>query len=117
MLNDNMLSYSIHTCMHILMYNNYNYNNYNYNSIAAKYGAIRIVGNSRSGELQFYNGSNWGSVCKDGFYDDAGDVACRELGYLRFSGVYFYAKYVTLLTVVNCVFEHIAIAIYSYSYI
>ena len=58
-------------------------------SIAAK-GAIQIVGSRRSGKLQFYNGTYWGSVCKDGFDDDAGDVACRQLGYLRSSDVYVY---------------------------
>ena len=61
-------------------------------SIAAvKHGAIRIVGSSRSGKLQFYNGREWGSVCINGFDDDAGDVACRQLGYLRSSDVYIYA--------------------------
>ena len=38
--------------------------------------------------LKFYNGTHWGAICKDGFYYDAADVACRQLGYRRSSDVY-----------------------------
>ena len=33
---------------------------------------------------------DWGTICKDGFDDDAGDVACKQLGYVQFSDVYTY---------------------------
>ena len=51
-------------------------------------GTLRIIGSKRSGQLQYYNGTNWGDVCRNGFDDEAGDVACRQLGYLRSSHVY-----------------------------
>ena len=51
-------------------------------------GTLRIVGGKRSGQLQYYNGTNWGGICRNGFDDDDGDVACRQLGYLRSSDLY-----------------------------
>ena len=59
---------------------------YSYFSIAY-YGDLRINGGGKSGQLEFYY-YGWGAVCKDGFDDDAGDVACRQLGYVRSSDVY-----------------------------
>ena len=48
-------------------------------------------GGADSGRLEFNNGYNdWGAVCTTGFDDDAGDVACRQLGYVRASDVYTY---------------------------
>ena len=58
-------------------------------SLSIDYGDIRIVGGTDSGPLEFDRGYyDWGVICKDGFNDDAGDVACRQLGYLRSSDVY-----------------------------
>ena len=57
--------------------------------LSVAYGDLRISGGGRSGLLQFYD-RGWGAVCKDGFDDDAGDVACRQLGYVRFSDVSVY---------------------------
>ena len=46
------------------------------------YGDLRISGGGSSGRLQFrqYDGT-WGYVCSRGFYNDAANVACRQLGY------------------------------------
>lgn len=51
---------------------------------------VRISGGGSSGRLLFqhYNGDYWGTVCKDGFNDNAGDVACHQLGYAQASNVY-----------------------------
>ena len=66
---------------------------FHYSSIA--YGNIRISGGGKSGQLEFQNSSgDWGAVCKDGFDDDAGDVACRQLGYTQSSDIYTYTQYV-----------------------
>ena len=62
----------------------------------AGYGDLRINGGGKSGQLEFNRIGYWGAVCSDGFDDDAGDVACRQLGYLRSSDVYVYEEYVTL---------------------
>ena len=56
-------------------------------------GDLQISGGDKSGQLQFDRGSgDWGTgaVCKDGFDDYAGDVACRQLGYAQSSDVYTY---------------------------
>ena len=50
-----------------------------------------------SGELMYYSESyrTWGRVCADGFDDNAADVVCRNLGYLRSNGMYTYdSRYV-----------------------
>ena len=39
---------------------------------------------------------NWKAVCNNGFDDNAGDVACKQLGFKRSTGVYVYAEYVIL---------------------
>ena len=39
----------------------------------------------------FYDGYKWGSVCTNGFGDDAGNVACRQLGYGKYNNVYTYS--------------------------
>ena len=36
-----------------------------------------------AGRLEFYNGSTWGAVCADGFDNEAGEVACKQLGYAQ----------------------------------
>ena len=79
---------------------NNNYSSYSY-SVAvmttvivfiANYGDLRIVGGCDSGQLQFDTGSNnWGAICTTGFDDEAGDVACRQLGYVRPTDVYTYS--------------------------
>jgi len=55
---------------------------------AVEYGNPRISGGGNSGKLEFqrYDGS-WGTVCDDGFDENAGEVACRELGYERLNKV------------------------------
>ena len=52
------------------------------------YGALRIFGGGDSGRLEFQlaNGT-WGTICDKGFDNDAGKVACRQLGYRRSSDV------------------------------
>ena len=65
------------------------YDNSGYFSIESyDYGVLRISSEGKFGQLEFYNGSNWGAVCTNGFNDDAGDVACRQLGYGRSSNIY-----------------------------
>ena len=60
-------------------------------SLLIAYGDLRIRGGTESGQLEFDSGyGDWGAVCKDGFDDDAGDVACRQLGYVRADDVYTY---------------------------
>ena len=67
------------------------YGNTGYFSIASYYyGDLRISSGGKSGQLEFYNGSNWGAICTNGFNDDAGDVACKQLGYRGSSDVYNY---------------------------
>ena len=69
------------------------HDNGNYFFIAYYYGDVRIVGGGSSGQLQFDTGSNnWGAICKKGFDDDAGNVACKQLGYARSSDVYTYSQ-------------------------
>ena len=54
---------------------------------------MRIYEGGDSGRLDFQlSDGRWGTVCKNGFDDDAGDVACDQLGYLRADDVYTYAK-------------------------
>jgi len=48
------------------------------------YGDVRIYGGGDSGRLEFQRSDGtWGTVCNRGFDDDAGDVACKQLGYRR----------------------------------
>ena len=55
------------------------------------FGDVRISEGHRSGRLEFQNDDgNWGTVCRGGFNNDAGDVACRQLGYVGSSDVYSY---------------------------
>ena len=52
------------------------------------YGDLRINGDGDSGRLEFKRSDgSWGTVCDDGFDNDAGDVACRQLGYKRLGSV------------------------------
>ena len=58
-----------------------------------EYGDLRIREGSDSGLLEFDIGYyEWHPICKDGFDDDAGDVACRQLGYAWLSDVYVYSR-------------------------
>jgi len=64
-----------------------------YFSIAYVYGDVRISGGGKNGKLEFQDSNGvWGSICTNGFDDDAGDVACRQLGYLQASNVYTYSS-------------------------
>ncbi len=48
-------------------------------------GDLRLVGTElNSGRLEIYlsNQSRWGTVCDDLFNQRAGDIACRQLGFL-----------------------------------
>ena len=53
---------------------------------------VRISGGGSSGKLLFQHycsyGDSWYTVCRDGFDDNAGDVACHQLGYAKASNVY-----------------------------
>ena len=66
---------------------------------------MRIYEGGDSGRLDFQlSDGRWGTVCKNGFDDDAGDVACDQLGYLRADDVYTYAKCVnSIVCVCVCV--------------
>jgi deleted-in-malignant-brain-tumors protein 1 len=47
-------------------------------------GELRLVnGGHDYGRLEVFDGSNWGSICDDGFYDLEATVACRQLGFLE----------------------------------
>ena len=57
--------------------------------IVKEYGDLRINGSGRAGKLQFQDDhGNWSSLCITGFNDYAGDVACKQLGYKRFTNFY-----------------------------
>ena len=59
-----------------------------------EYGDLRINGGGSSGRLEIEDRSGrWGTICDYGFDDDAGDVACSQLGYDRSSDVYTNRKY------------------------
>ena len=64
---------------------------YNY----LEYGDLRISGGGSSGRLEIQDRSGrWGTICDSGFDDNAGDVACSQLGYDRSSDVYTDRRYV-----------------------
>ena len=82
-------------CWNLIAYNVTTVHSYcdnsGYFSIASyDYGELQISSRGKSGPLEFYNGSNWGAICTNGFNDDAGDVACKQLGYRGSSVVYDY---------------------------
>ena len=56
------------------------------------FGDVRIAGGGDSGRLEFRNNAQWGTVCKNGFDDDAADVACRQLDYVQADDVYTYSS-------------------------
>ena len=57
--------------------------------IVSEYGDLRISGGGSSGRLEIQNkAGRWGTICIRGFDDDAGDVACSQLGYDESSHVY-----------------------------
>lgn len=59
----------------------------------AAFADVRITEGGNSGRLEFQDSDgNWGTVCRDGFDDDAGDVACDQLGYLGASDVSTYGS-------------------------
>ena len=58
-------------------------------SIILEYGDLRIDGGGSSGRLEIQDErGDWGTICDRGFDDDAGDVACSQLGYAGSSDVY-----------------------------
>ena len=60
-------------------------------SFSIALGDIHITEGGSHGRLEFQDDDgSWGTVCKDGFNDDAGDVACDQLGYIRATDVYTY---------------------------
>ena len=50
-------------------------------------GAIRLIGGSvpTEGRVEVCQNDAWGTVCDDGWTDVDASVACRQLGYSRFS--------------------------------
>ena len=66
------------------------------------FGDVRITGGGDSGRLEFWSSSSrWGTVCRNGFNDDAADVACRQLDYVQSDDVYTYSgKYVDIYFIV-----------------
>jgi len=64
-----------------------------YNTVSIAYGDLRINGGGDDGRLEFQDSSGyWRTICTDGFDDDAGDVACQQLGYVQSSDVYTYSS-------------------------
>ena len=64
--------------------------NIGYLSIAL--GDLRIREGGNSGQLEIQSSSSeWSAICDTGFDDDAGDVACRQLGYIQSSDVHSYS--------------------------
>ena len=58
---------------------------------------MRINGGGNSGRLEMEDRSGrWGTICDSGFDDDAGDVACSQLGYDRSFDVYTNKKYIQI---------------------
>ena len=63
----------------------------------ASFGDVRIANGGDSGRLEFRNvDGRWGTVCRNGFDDDAADVACRQLDYVQSDDVYSYTGYVNI---------------------
>ena len=50
-------------------------------------GGIRLIGGSlpTEGRVEVCLNSAWGTVCDDNYTDVDASVACRQLGYSRFS--------------------------------
>ena len=50
-------------------------------------GAIRLIGGSvpTEGRVEVCQNDAWGTVCDDSWSDVDASVACRQLGYSRFS--------------------------------
>ena len=68
------------------------WNCYNIYIFSVAYGDLRIREGSDSGLLEFDAANDgWLPICRDGFDNDAGDVACRQLGYVEASDVYTYS--------------------------
>ena len=68
------------------------------------FGDIRINGDGRSGRLEFRDIVGWSTVCAGGFDDNAGEVACRQLGYVRSSDVQSYGdRYIVLRTYISTI--------------
>ena len=66
-----------------------------YICIVLEYGDLRISGGGKSGRLEIQDeAGRWGTICSRGFDDDAGDVACSQLGYGVSSRVYTDNEYV-----------------------
>ena len=65
-----------------------------YYTVFIAYGDLRINGGGKDGRLEFQDRSgNWRTICTNGFDDDAGDVACDQLGYVQSSDVYYSSRY------------------------
>jgi len=64
-----------------------------YHTVSIAYGDLRISGGGKDGKLEFQvSYGDWRSICTDGFDDEAGDVACRQLGYVQSKDVYAYGS-------------------------
>ena len=58
-----------------------------------EYGDLRLTegGSDSDGALEFDTGDrDWTPICKSGFDNDAGDVACKQLGYKQSSDLTTY---------------------------
>ena len=53
------------------------------------YGDLKIYKGGKSGGLLFED-EDWIPICENGFDDNAGVVACRQLGYESYSGLLSY---------------------------
>ena len=47
---------------------------------------FRLVSGPTSGRLEIRHDNIWGTVCDDGFNKHAGDMVCKQLGYLYVEG-------------------------------
>lgn len=53
--------------------------------------SVYLSGGGMSGNLEYLDDfGTRGAVCADGFDDNAADVVCRQLGYVRSNGTYTY---------------------------
>ncbi len=58
---------------------------------ASLFGDIRLRGRqtARSGRVEVYNGTAWGTVCDDWWSSNDATVACRQLGFSTTGTVFF----------------------------